>query len=103
MYIIRPNVCNSTNDVIFSQKLYLQKVCSLCAPLNLSANLFYLGIQCTLSLRKRGFVTVNFYTAAGEKKTVKGEPGETVMRIAQHNGIPLEGFTLSVFVSRRSL
>lgn len=39
----------------------------------------------------RGFITVNFYSAKGEKKSVKAEPGETILRIAQHNGIPLEG------------
>ena len=80
------------------EKSHLAKSCLLYAPFNLFANLFYPGIQFNRSLRKRGFVTVNFYTAGGEKKTVKGEPGETVMRIAQHNGIPLEGRILFVFL-----
>ncbi|KAK8793229.1 hypothetical protein WA538_001785 [Blastocystis sp. DL] len=39
----------------------------------------------------RSFITVNFYTPKGEKKTVKAEPGESILRIAQHNNIPLEG------------
>ena len=39
----------------------------------------------------RGFIAVNFYPAKGEKKSVKAEPGESILRIAQHNGIPLEG------------
>lgn len=43
------------------------------------------------SIIVRGFITVNFYTAKGEKKTVRAEPGESILRIAQHNGIPLEG------------
>lgn len=42
-------------------------------------------------LNRRSFITVNFYTPKGEKKTVKAEPGESILRIAQHNNIPLEG------------
>ena len=42
-------------------------------------------------LNRRSFITVNFYTPKGEKKTVKAEPGESILRIAQHNSIPLEG------------
>ena len=44
-----------------------------------------------MEIISRGFITVNFYSAKGEKKSVKAEPGESILRIAQHNGIPLEG------------
>lgn len=44
-----------------------------------------------VSANSRNFITVNFYTPKGEKKTVKAEPGESILRIAQHNNIPLEG------------
>ena len=39
----------------------------------------------------RGFVTIHFHSAKGETKTVQAEPGESILRVAQHNGIPLEG------------
>ncbi|OAO15815.1 2Fe-2S ferredoxin [Blastocystis sp. ATCC 50177/Nand II] len=42
-------------------------------------------------LVSRSFVTIHFYTPKGETKTVKAEPGENILRVAQHNGIPLEG------------
>ena len=45
----------------------------------------------TALIDSRSFITVNFYTPKGEKKTVKAEPGESILRIAQHNDIPLEG------------
>lgn len=38
-------------------------------------------------------MTIHFHTPKGETKTVKAEPGENILRVAQHNGIPLEGLT----------
>ena len=42
-------------------------------------------------LYERSFVTIHFHTAKGETKTVKEEPGESVLKAAQRNGIALEG------------
>ena len=42
-------------------------------------------------ISSRGFVTIHFHTPDGKTRSVDAKPGEVLLRVAQHNDIPLEG------------